>query len=119
MSRRIQSIVRKEFIHVVRDPQTLALVLAMPIMQLLLFGYAINSTVDHIRLVVSDEARTADSRGIVQALVNSTFFDLTGYVDSPAQAQFSPKDAPGFATRQRPNPEHHWSFSPICPHRIP
>jgi ABC-2 type transport system permease protein len=87
MFRRIQSIIRKEFIHVARDPRTLALVLAMPIMQLLLFGYAINSTVDHIRLVVSDEARTADSRGIVQALVNSTSFDVAGYVDGAAQAQ--------------------------------
>jgi ABC-2 type transport system permease protein len=87
MLRRIQSIIRKEFIHVLRDPRTLALVLAMPIMQLLLFGYAINSTVDHISLVVSDAARTTDSRGIVQALVNSTYFTLVGYVDSAAQAQ--------------------------------
>jgi hypothetical protein len=74
MLRRIIAMVRKEFIQVVRDPRTLALVLAMPIMQLMLFGYAINTTVDHIRLVVSDQARTADSRSLVQALVNSTFF---------------------------------------------
>jgi ABC-2 type transport system permease protein len=84
---RVTAMVRKEFIQVIRDPRTLALVLAMPIMQLLLFGYAINTTVDHIRLVVSDQARTADSRGLVQALVNSTFFNVAGYVDNAAQAR--------------------------------
>ncbi len=87
MIARVAAIVRKEFIQVLRDRRTLGLVLAMPIMQLLLFGYAINSTVDHISLVVSDGARTADSRGLVQALVNSTFFTLVGHVDSPPQAR--------------------------------
>jgi ABC-2 type transport system permease protein len=83
MFRRVSAIIRKEFIHVARDPRTLALAL----MQLLLFGYGINSTVDHIRLVVSDQARTADSRGLVQALVNSTYFDLVGHVDDAEQAR--------------------------------
>jgi ABC-2 type transport system permease protein len=87
MARRILAIIRKEFIQVWRDPRTLALVLAMPIMQLLLFGYAINSTVDHIPLVVSDQAMTATSRGLVRALVNSTFFTLVGQADSAARAR--------------------------------
>jgi ABC-2 type transport system permease protein len=87
MWRRISSIVRKEFIQVLRDPRTLALVLVMPIMQLLLFGYAINTVVDHIPLVVNDEARTAESRALVQALVNSTYFRLVGHVDGVGQAQ--------------------------------
>jgi ABC-2 type transport system permease protein len=87
MLARIRAIIHKEFIQVLRDPRTLALVLAMPVMQLLLFGYAINSTVDHIPLVVNDSARTNESRDLVQALVNSTFFTLISQVDTPAQAQ--------------------------------
>lgn len=87
MWRRISAIVRKEFIQVLRDPRTLALVLVMPIMQLLLFGYAINTVIDHIPLVVDDEARTAESRELVQALVNSTYFRLVGHVDGIGQAR--------------------------------
>jgi ABC-2 type transport system permease protein len=87
MWRRIGSIVRKEFIQIGRDPRTLALVLVMPIMQLLLFGYAINTVIDHIPLVVDDEARTAESRELVQALVNSTYFQLVGHAEGSAQAQ--------------------------------
>lgn len=84
---RLMAIINKEFIQVARDPRTLALVLVMPIMQLLLFGYAITTTIDHIPLVVADLARSADSRALAQALVNSTYFTLVGHVDGPAEAR--------------------------------
>ena len=48
MIARVWSIVAKEFIQIRRDPRTLAIVLVMPLMQLVLFGYAINTAVDHI-----------------------------------------------------------------------
>ena len=57
MIARIWSIVAKEFIQIRRDPRTLAIVLAMPLMQLILFGYAINTAVDHIATVVLDQSR--------------------------------------------------------------
>lgn len=87
MSTRIRAIVLKEFIQVLRDPRTLALVLAMPIMQLLIFGYAITTTVDHIPLIVSDQAWTTDSRSLVRSLVNSTYFSLVGYTETAPQAR--------------------------------
>ncbi|MCC6629236.1 MAG: ABC transporter permease [Chloroflexi bacterium] len=87
MWRRLAAIIVKEFIQVRRDPRTLALVLVMPVMQLLLFGYAITTTIDHIPLVVADLARSADSRALAQALVNSTYFTLVGHVDGPAEAR--------------------------------
>jgi ABC-2 type transport system permease protein len=87
MLARIRSIIGKEFIQIVRDPRTLALILVMPIMQLLIFGYAIVLTPDRIPLVVSDEARTPDSRGLVQALVNTTNFTLVGHVDGLPRAR--------------------------------
>jgi ABC-2 type transport system permease protein len=87
MWRRITAIITKEFIHIRRDPRMLALVLVMPVMQLLLFGYAITTTVDDIPLVVADMARTADSRALAPALVNSTYFTLVGAVEGPTQAR--------------------------------
>lgn len=72
--------VRKEFIHILRDPGTLAMVFLVPAIELVLFGYAINTTVDHLPTVVLDQADDRLSRAFVQSLVNSTMFDLAGYV---------------------------------------
>lgn len=83
---RIASIVRKEFIQIRRDPRTLAIVLLMPAMQLLLFGYAINTVVDHLPTIVVDESRDIRSRAFVAAYHNSGYFDLIGQAASRDEA---------------------------------
>ena len=75
MIARIWSVVVKEFIQIRRDPRTLAIVLALPVMQLILFGYAINTTVDHITTVVLDQSQDAQSRGFVASFFNTGYFD--------------------------------------------
>src|SRR5215213_731195 len=82
MVSRVWSIVRKEFIQIRRDPRTLAIVVVMPIMQLLLFGYAINTSVDRIPTVVLDEARDGQSRAFQQALFTTGYFEPAGEVAS-------------------------------------
>ena len=76
MIARVWSIVVKELIQIRRDPRTLAIVLALPVMQLVLFGYAINTTVDHIATVVLDQARDAQSRNFVAGFFNTGYFDF-------------------------------------------
>lgn len=80
MLARVWSIVRKEFIQIRRDPRTLAIVLALPVMQLLLFGYAINTTVDHITTVVLDQSRDAQSRRFLASFFNTGYFDFVQQV---------------------------------------
>jgi ABC-2 type transport system permease protein len=75
---RIWSIVRKEFIQIRRDPRTLAMVLVMPLMQLVLFGYAINTTVDHIATIVYDQAQDSQSRSFLNAFFTTGYFDPAG-----------------------------------------
>src|SRR5262249_36720285 len=82
VSARIWSILFKEFIQIRRDPRTLAIVLVMPLMQLLLFGYAINTTVDHIATVVLDQARDAQSRRFLATFFNTGYFDLAAEASS-------------------------------------
>jgi ABC-2 type transport system permease protein len=82
MVSRVWAIVRKELIQIRRDPRTLAIVVVMPVMQLVLFGYAINTSVEHIPMVVFDEARDGQSRGFQQALFTTGYFDLAGEVSS-------------------------------------
>jgi hypothetical protein len=58
----------------------------MPVVQLMLFGYAINTVVDHMALVVDDEAHDAASRGLVEALQNSSYYDVVGQATSRDRA---------------------------------
>lgn len=80
MPRRIWAVMQKEFVHILRDRRTLAILVGMPIVQLLLFGYAINMNVDHIPLIVADQSLDAASRAYVNAMAVSGYFDLAGYV---------------------------------------
>jgi ABC-2 type transport system permease protein len=89
MIARIWSIVVKEYIQIRRDPRTLAIVLAMPMMQLVLFGYAINTTVDHIATVVLDQARDGLSRRFLSTFFNTGYFDLVDQASSLQQLRQS------------------------------
>jgi ABC-2 type transport system permease protein len=84
MRSRILAIIRKEFIQIRHDRRTLAIVLVMPMMQLLLFGYAINTVVDHLPTIVFDEANDPDSRALIAAFHNSGYFDVIGQARSQA-----------------------------------
>jgi ABC-2 type transport system permease protein len=87
MIERVWSIVAKEFIQIRRDPRTLAIVLAMPLMQLILFGYAINTAVDHIATIVLDQSRDAQSRAFLRTFFNTGYFDPAGEAGSLAQVR--------------------------------
>ncbi|HEY0107818.1 MAG TPA: ABC transporter permease [Rhizomicrobium sp.] len=76
----------KEFIQLRRDRMTLALILGVPLMQLLLFGFAINNDPKHLPTAVAilDPGTFADS--IVAALNNSGYFDVVKATDDPKEA---------------------------------
>jgi ABC-2 type transport system permease protein len=73
-------IARKELIQLRRDRLTLGMVAALPIMQLLLFGYAINTDVRHIPTVVFDADASSESRDLVRSLEATKFYDVVGQV---------------------------------------
>ena len=74
MISRILPVIRKEFIHIIRDPRTLAVMFIAPLMQLILFGYAATSDVRNIPLAVLDQDRSPQSRHLVAAFVESGQF---------------------------------------------
>lgn len=80
--RRIGAIARKEFIHIRRDPRMLISVLVMPVLQLLLFSYAISFDVRDVPTVLLDGDRTSASREYLSVYEQSDFFDVVGHVDS-------------------------------------
>jgi ABC-2 type transport system permease protein len=82
MTGRLFYVVYKEFIHVVRDPRTLAVMFLIPIMQLVLLGYAMTTDVDHIPTAVLDQDLTRQSRDLIEAYQASSYFDITHYASS-------------------------------------
>jgi ABC-2 type transport system permease protein len=83
---RLGAMVRKEFVQMRRDPATLRLMLAVPVMQLLIFGFAIRTDVRHLPTVVFDQSGTQQSRAFVQKLTATDNFVLKREVRSYAEA---------------------------------
>jgi ABC-2 type transport system permease protein len=81
---RIGAVVVKEFKHLRRDPRTLAAVVLMPIIQLLLFAWAISFDVDRVPTVVVDFDHTQTSADYIGAYDSSTFFSVVEHADSTA-----------------------------------
>jgi ABC-2 type transport system permease protein len=73
--RKIRAVARKELRQASRDPLTLIMLLGVPTMMLLMYGYAINFDVRHVRLAVQDLDKTSRSRDLVASFVNSSYFD--------------------------------------------
>ncbi len=72
--RRIFAIALKEVMHIFRDPGTLYFAVGMPLIMLVLFGYAISFDVDHIPVVVVDQDRSADSRELIARFLSGKSF---------------------------------------------
>lgn len=75
---RLYAMVRKEFVQMRRDPATLRLVLLVPLMQMLIFGYAIRTDVRNLPTVAFDQSHTQESRALVQRLTATGNFVLRG-----------------------------------------
>ncbi|MDR3573544.1 MAG: ABC transporter permease [Anaerolineaceae bacterium] len=82
---RLRSLIRKEVTQLLRDRRALAFMLGLPLLQLFLYAYAVNTTVYHIPMAVVDQSQDAKSRSFIQALVNSQYFNADMYLQSQNQ----------------------------------
>lgn len=81
-ARRTWAVARKEALHIVRDPRSLGMAVAIPMLLLVLFGYALTLDVDRVPLVVWDQSRTQTSRDFVSRFSESRYFAVQDYVRS-------------------------------------
>ncbi|MBX6394896.1 MAG: ABC transporter permease [Alicyclobacillaceae bacterium] len=72
---RFQAIALKEFLQIRRDPASLAIAAVMPLMLLLIFGYAVNTDVDHLPTAVWDQDQSQQSRELIRRFTNSQYFE--------------------------------------------
>jgi ABC-2 type transport system permease protein len=78
--RRIQAIARKEFYHLARDFRSLYLAFFIPLLLILLFGYALSLDVENVRTVVVDQDNTPLSRDLARRLDASPYFQVIGHL---------------------------------------
>ncbi|MCI0619054.1 ABC transporter permease [bacterium] len=78
---RLLAVSRKEFIHLLRDPRSLAIGIALPIIMLLLFGFALTMDVDHVPIVVWNQSQDPLARDYISHFQASRYFTIIGFVD--------------------------------------
>lgn len=83
---RFAAMVSKEFVQMRRDRLTFAMMIGIPLMQIILFGYAINTDPRHLPLAVLSGDNSRFSRAIVSAMQTSTYYDLTRTLSTRAEA---------------------------------
>ncbi|MDE7090723.1 MAG: ABC transporter permease [Bacteroidales bacterium] len=74
--------VNKEFLHIFRDRQTILILLLMPVVQVLLFGFAITTDIQNSSVVALDECQTAESRALLKEIESGRYFDIVQYIES-------------------------------------
>jgi ABC-2 type transport system permease protein len=78
------AVARKETRQIARDRRTLLILLFVPVFFLLVYGYALNFDIRHVRIAVQDNDRSTTSRDVISSFVNSGYFDLYGEVANDA-----------------------------------
>lgn len=83
---RIREVVRKELLQLRRDPRLRRVILVAPVIQLLVFGYAVSTDVRHTATFLVDQDRSPVSRELVDAFTASGYFDVVAGADASAEA---------------------------------
>jgi ABC-2 type transport system permease protein len=76
------SLVRKEFYHIVRDRRTMVILLGMPIVQIILFGFALTNEVKNSRIAVFDQSRDVATAALINEISASRYFDIESNLHS-------------------------------------
>lgn len=83
--RRVREMVKKEFRQLLRDPRTRIMIFVAPVIQLVLFGYAVNTDIRDTATIVVDHDRTPESRALIDAFQSTGYFRVTRYAARPAE----------------------------------
>lgn len=85
--RQFIAFVKKEFYHIFRDRRTMLILLGMPVVQIILFGFAISTEVKNVRLAVLDPSNDVVTRKIIDRLDASEYFTVTAHFHSPQEME--------------------------------
>lgn len=74
---RLTGIAGKEFLHIIHDPRSLLIIFLMPVIQLVMFGYALNLEIQKVNLIVIDHSNSVDSKHLADQFSGSRFFNVS------------------------------------------
>jgi ABC-2 type transport system permease protein len=100
--RGFRAILYKEFIVIFRDRMTLFFMFFPPLLQIIAFGFALDTDVKHMAMVVYNEDRTVESRALIDAFVNTQTFRVVREVDSIAEMESMVRRGKAYAGLQIP-----------------
>ena len=79
---RLLCVIKKEFIQIFRNSKMRAIVLVMPLLQSMVFGYAVTTDVNHVNTAVYDQAQTPESRDLIDRFIHSGYFSIKKVIRS-------------------------------------
>lgn len=82
---RVKALIKKEIFHILRDPRTLFLVLLLPLLQLILFGYALSFDVENLPTAICDLDKSMESRAFKDAFLAPKYFKLAKETNDPEE----------------------------------
>ena len=83
---RLWQMIKKEFIQVLRNPKMRAIVLVMPLIQSMIFGYAVTTDVKQVNTAIFDQAETPESRELIDRFIHSGYFAVNAVIQSEREA---------------------------------
>ena len=83
----LRAFIKKEFLHIFRDYQTLVVLFGMPMIQVILFGYAITTDLKDVNIAVWDKSKDNKSISLVQDLTSSGFYKVASNISSSQEVQ--------------------------------
>lgn len=78
--KQLYSFIKKEFFHIWRDPQTMLILLGMPVVQIIIFGFALTNEVKNTQIAIYDQAHDAASASLISELEASKYFTVRSYL---------------------------------------
>src|SRR5687767_5797393 len=84
---RLAAIIIKEYIQLIRNRATFAMLFLFPLLQLILYGYAINSDPRHLNTILLDQDNSIFTRALIKGMENSSYFHFVGSASTEQQAE--------------------------------
>jgi len=85
--RQFMIFVRKEFYHILRDPRTIMILLLMPIIEIILFGFALSTDIRNVNVAISDSSKDGVTSRIIEKISSSSYFNVTDIVSSEREIE--------------------------------
>ncbi len=92
LMKQFTTFVKKEFYHIFRDVRTMMILLLMPIIEMVLFGFAITTEVKNAKIAIYDPAKDISTQRIIERIGTSEYFDIARYLSGPSEIQEAFKD---------------------------